>query len=380
MSAGPSRRQIVGLGLFGAAAAWNSGDVGPAAAAIGDDLGVSLAAVGVLGGSVFFAGLVVAKFGVAALCRRIGAGAAARLTCLAGFAGNVCVAVSPGFAGVAVGRALTGVGLGLALVLGPVLARQVGGVRLVGLFGGSVTVGVAAALGIGSALRGAGVDWRLDFVLAAIVALAALAALPRVAAVEITSGSVLALARNVATSVPGWRLELLFLTGIGVPYVLGVWLIPFLTTDAGLSSVLAGALGVLLFALSAVMRPEGARLEAEGRSLALLGGVAPMIAAAGLAVLAFAEAPLPAVGGVALAGIGFAIPYAPMYDEAQRLFPDARVAAIGLFSVGGNVLPLVVMPPLGAAIAAGNGDLALLALAAVSAVAGALNLRPVAPP
>ena len=82
-------------GLSGGAAAWNSGDVGPAAAAITDDLGVSLAAVGVLGGTVFFAGLVVAKLGAATVTRRIGVIAAARITCLAAVVGNVVIAISP---------------------------------------------------------------------------------------------------------------------------------------------------------------------------------------------------------------------------------------------------------------------------------------------
>jgi hypothetical protein len=80
-----------------------------------------------------------------------------------------------------------------------------------------------------------------------------------------------------------------------------------------------------------------------------------------------------------LAGIGFAVPYAAMYDEAERLFPQARVAAVGLFSVGANVLPLAVMPAAGAAIGAGRGELAMIALAAITVAAGLANLRPAAP-
>ena len=69
-----------------------------------------------------------------------------------------------------------------------------------------------------------------------------------------------------------------------------------------------------------------------------------------------------------------------MYAEAVRLFPDARVAAVGLFSVGGNILPLAATPLVGAAIASGDGDDAILALAAIAVLAGLVNLRPVAPP
>jgi len=68
-----------------------------------------------------------------------------------------------------------------------------------------------------------------------------------------------------------------------------------------------------------------------------------------------------------------------MYDEGQRLFPEARVAAIGLPSVGGNFLPLAVVPAVGAAIGAGHGELALLALAVIPLIAGLANLRPAVP-
>lgn len=369
-------RERIGFALFAAAAAWNAGNVGPAAAAIAADLDVTLAAVGVLGGTVFFAGLVVAKLGAARLTDWIGSGGAARSACLAAIAGNAVVAASPVFAGIAAGRLLAGYSLGMTLVMGPVLARKAGGVRLVGLFGGSVTIGTAAGLGAGSLMRGAGIDWRWDFVLAALVAVLSLVALPAAASVEISAGSVLALARRSARRLPAWRLEFLFMTALGVPYVLGVWLVPYLTEDAGFSAGLAGVLGFALFAMAAVMRPEGSRLEAEGRSLSLLGGVAPMIAAAGMVLLALTGSPATAIAGVALAGIGFAIPYAAMYDEAERLFPEARVAAVGLFSVGANLLPLAITPPIGAAIGSGDGDLAMLALAAISLAAGLASLRP----
>ena len=375
----PSRRQVLGLGLFGAATSWSSGNIGPMAREIGADLGVSLAAVGVLGGTVFFAGLVVAKLGAAAITRRIGAGHAARLACVAALLGNVALALSPDYAGLAAGRVLAGIGLGLALVLGPVLARQAGGVRLVGTFGGSVMLGVAAALGAGSLMRAAGVDWRIDFALAALVATLALAMLPSSARAEIPSGSVLAILRLSIRRPAAWRLELLFTTALGLPYVLGVWLVPYLTSDAGLSAATAGALGVVMYALTTLLRPEGARLDAEGRSTAVLAGVAPIVAAAGLVALALADGPLLALAGLVLAGAGFAIPYATMYDEAERLFPGARVAAVGLLSVGGNILPLAVIPLVGAAIGSGHGTAALLALAAVPLLAGLLNLRPAAP-
>ena len=41
-----------------------------------------------------------------------------------------------------------------------------------------MTFGTAGALGLGSLMRAAGIDWRTDFALAAILAASALVALP----------------------------------------------------------------------------------------------------------------------------------------------------------------------------------------------------------
>jgi predicted MFS family arabinose efflux permease len=187
----------------------------------------------------------------------VGPGGGTRVACLAAVAGNVLIAISPVFVGIAAGRLLTGLSLGLALVLGPVLARSTGGARLVGLFGAAVTVGTAAAFGVGSVMRGTGIDWRVDFVVAAVLALAALAALPPAPSVEISAGSVLALARRSSRRLPAWRLELLFMTALGVPHVLGVWLIPYLTDEAGFSAGLAGVFGVALVRDERPLSPRG---------------------------------------------------------------------------------------------------------------------------
>jgi hypothetical protein len=56
---------------------------------------VSFASIGVLGGTVFFAGLVTAKLSAARFTSRVGADGAARLACTTALAGNVLLAVSP---------------------------------------------------------------------------------------------------------------------------------------------------------------------------------------------------------------------------------------------------------------------------------------------
>jgi MFS family permease len=73
---------------------------------------------------------------------------------------------------------LAGLAFGLAAVFLPTYARVIGGVKMVGLFGAGLTLGVAAALLIGSVLEGAGVDWRVAFVITAALAAIALPILP----------------------------------------------------------------------------------------------------------------------------------------------------------------------------------------------------------
>lgn len=374
-----SARDIVGFGLFAATTTWNAGNLGPVASELASSLDASLAAVGLAAGTVFFVGLSIAKLVVAPVAKRIGTQHAARLALLCATVGNLIVAVSPDYAGLVAGRLITGLSLGFVLSIGPVLARQVGGIRLLGIFGAAVTIGTAGALLVGGLLRAAGVDWRVDFVISAALPLVALMLLPRARPAELPSGSIIAIARRSVRRLAAWRLELLFTTALGVPYILGMWLVPFLTRDSGFSAALAGLMGFALYGLAAVFRPEGAHLDADGRSMAALAGVAPIVAAGGLVIVALAGSVPLLVVGIALAGAGFAVPYATMYGEAGRLFPGAQIAAVSLFSLGGNVLPLVITPSVGGAIEHDNGELAILILAAIPLLAGLVNLRPAAP-
>jgi hypothetical protein len=53
--------------LVGLGAAWGAGNIGPVVRPLATEFGVSLAAVGVLSGTVFFGGLVVAALFARAL-------------------------------------------------------------------------------------------------------------------------------------------------------------------------------------------------------------------------------------------------------------------------------------------------------------------------
>jgi predicted MFS family arabinose efflux permease len=87
----------------------------------------------------------------------------------------VVFAASPLFSGLLLGRVLVGLRAGFAFVVGPIMvARTSGGLRLLGLFGGAVTLSIALALEIGGVLQDVGLDWRIGFVISAIVGISAL--------------------------------------------------------------------------------------------------------------------------------------------------------------------------------------------------------------
>jgi nitrate/nitrite transporter NarK len=329
---------------------------------------------------VFFAGLLATTLVAPAIAARIGVGTAARLACVLCGVGNVIFAISPWFGGLVVGRIVIGAGLGLALVLGPVFARAYGGLRLLGVFGAGVTVGMAAALAIGSLLEDAGVDWRVAFALSAVAAVTALPLLPRrmetgAPPERHTSGML----GKMVRSLPLWRVGFIYVGSFGVQLIIGAWLIHYLTAEGDLAISLAGLLAFVMFAFSAAAREAGGVLSAREVSPVILVGLAPLLAAAGLAAIALEPTFAVATGAVILMGIGFSTPYAVMMDEAQRLFPDRPVAPITVLQVGANIVPMIAIPIVGAALAAGDGDAALLALAAFVAAAGLANLKPAVP-
>lgn len=74
-------------------------------------------------------------------------------------------------------------------------------------------------------------------------------------------------------------------------------------------------------------------------------------------------------------GAGFAVPYATMMIEAQRLYPVEPTRPTALLSMLGVAPAIASIPLLGVMLAAGDGDLAFVLLAAVVGLAGLLNLR-----
>jgi MFS family permease len=352
--------------LVGLGSAWNGGNVGPAVGSLSAEFDVSLAAVGLLSGTVFFAAIVA---------ERIGVTASLRWACILSAVGNVIFAVGPSFAVLAAGRVVVGLGLGLAFILAPVFARGHGGVRSVGILGASIQLGIAGGLLVGSLLADADVDWRVAFGLSALIGASGLLFLSPRFEVEGPRKRPRRLVRGELRDPDVWRLALLFIATLSVPLIVGAWLVHYLGLS-GMAAALAGALSFVLFAASSALRFVGGRLSAAGLPAPLLAGCAPLLAAVGLALLALDQGVLVVLAAVLLMGAGFALPYAVMMVEGQWLFPAVPVAPISLLVLFANALPVAAIPLVGAALQNGNGEEALLALAAVVALAGLLNLRP----
>ena len=89
---------------------------------------------------------------------------------------------------------------------------------MVGLFGAGLTLGVAAALLLGSILEGAGVDWRVAFVITAALAAIALPILPNEPVeVQRAASEGDGLAREALGNQAWWRVQLLGIATLNLP-------------------------------------------------------------------------------------------------------------------------------------------------------------------
>ncbi|HNG55937.1 MAG TPA: MFS transporter, partial [Solirubrobacterales bacterium] len=169
-SPSPPIRVSIAVALLALSGAWNAGNVGPVASQLAADFDVSLAMVGLVGGTLFFAANVIGLAFAAQIGEKIGLVWGMRTACLMIAAGNLVVAFTPDFAGVALGRILPGLGFALTTTVGVVWARHEGGVKLVGIFGAAIQLGIAGSLLVGSLLYDQDVDWRVGFVISASLA------------------------------------------------------------------------------------------------------------------------------------------------------------------------------------------------------------------
>jgi len=254
------------------------------------------------------------------------------------------------------------------------MARELGGVRLLGLFGGGITLGIALALGLGSALEDGRVGWRVGFVISAVICVTPLLALPGSVPGAPTAPPDRVFIGRALRSGAIWRLLALFVAANGVPLIVSAWLVAYLTRDVNVRTAVSGALAFVVFGLTTVVRPIGARLASGGQPFGVLATGGSLLAAGGLVVLAASDSLVVALISVVLMGIGFALPYGVMVDAAQRVFPERATATLALIQTGPNIVPMLVIPLVGTALDHRNAPLAFALLAAFVAFAGFVNL------
>jgi len=367
-------RGLCGI-LLGLGVGWGAGNVGPVATSLAHSFGVSLAAVGLLSGTAYFAATAVTTPLVVPLGSRIGVVRTAAIAAGTMAAGQLLFALSPAFGGLVAARVLVGAGAGLALVAGPVMARELGGVRLLGMFGGAITLGIAFALGLGSGLAETGASWRAGFVFSAAICALPLLVLPASVTMRPVPRPDRAFVTMALRAGHLWRLAALFVAANGVPLIVSAWLVAFLTQHADVRSAVAGSLAFVLFGLTPVVRPLRPRIVRGRQAFVVLVGGGLLIAAGGLVALAVSRSVPVASVSVLLMGAGFALPYAVMIDAAERVFPGKAAATLAIAQTGPNVIPIVVIPLVGSALSSGHGTWAFLILAAFVAAVAMTNLR-----
>jgi MFS family permease len=160
---------------------------------------------------VYFAAVMVATPFSVPLASRLGVVRASAIAAVTMAVGHALFALSPpAFTGLLLARVAVGIGCAIALIVGPVMARELGGMRFLGLFGGAITLGIAAAQGAGSVLEEAGASWRVGFFVSAAVCLTPLVNLPaRVSAAPAAPPDRAFVARAVRSGAV-WRLLALF--------------------------------------------------------------------------------------------------------------------------------------------------------------------------
>ena len=344
-AANNSRRAPHGLAVaaglaVGCFLTWNVSNVGAVADPLADAYDTSLAVVGLLTTALFVTHLA-AQLPAGIWSDRFGPHRVAVAACLAAAVGNAVLLVDTSIGLAVAGRLVVGLGSGAGFVAGLDLVRAGGGGPVLqGLYGGATMAGGGLALLIVPPLTDA-TSWRAAY--ASGLALALLAAilvlgvhgLPPVGRTT----------RGVLRDAALFPLGALQVATFGLAVIAANWIVPLLERG-GAATAVAGALGSFVLLAGIVTRPLGGALMHRwpARRRVLVAG--SLVAVAGGALLIAAGGPLwlSALGSLAL-GLAAGLPFAVVFEAAQRLRPDAPGAAIALVN-GCAVLAIVIGTPL----------------------------------
>ncbi len=156
----------------------------------------------------------------------------------------------------------------------------------------------------------------------------------------------------------------------GLAVIAGNWVVPLLERQ-DVSSAVAGALGGLVLLAGIVTRPlgGGAVHRRPSGTRRLLAGSLVAVALGSLLLAAGGPTWLSGLGALCL-GLAAGLPFAAIFEAAQRLRPDAPGAAVALVNACAVLAVLVGTPLAGAAFALpGDGRIAFAAIACLAAAA-----------
>jgi cyanate permease len=361
----PNRGAIVAGLTVGCLLTWNVTNVGADADPLADAYGVSLAVVGLLTTALFLTHLA-AQLPAGLWSDRVGPHRVALVSCAAAAAGNALLAGDDAIGLAVVGRLVVGVGSGAGFVAGLDLVRAGGGGALLhGVYGGATMAGGGLALVVVPPLTDA-TSWRATYVSALVLAL--VAAVPTACVRGLTR--VGRSARGVLRDARLLPLGVLQAATFGLAVIAGNWVVPLLERR-GVGDAAAGALGGLVLIAGIVTRPLGggvAHRRHARRSLVLAGSLAA-VAAGALLLAAGGPTWLSALGALGL-GLAAGLPFAAIFEAAQRLRPDAPGAAVALVNACGVLAVLIGTPLAGLAFdLPGDGGVAFAGIAVLAAAA-----------
>lgn len=340
---------MIGGCALGLATGWNIGNTGAVAAQLAGAYGVGLATIGLFTTALFVthagmqipAGRAADRFGA----RRAGMFALALILIF-----NLVALAVPDLGLALAARLLIGVGTGIGFITGSAYVRSKSGSAFAqGLYGGVALGGGGLALAIVPVAAG-WLGWRAPFATAALLALGGL--------VLLTAGPADGprqrhpreehIPAGVLRDVRLYKLAVLFSCSLGLSVVLGNWVVTLLQREGGMSRGAAGAIAALTLVLGVVSRPLGGWiLHTRPGRVRQAVGASLVTGALGSLAVAVASPPALMILGTMLIGIAAGIPFAPVFQGAAGLRPDAQAASIGVVNGAACAVILVGTPLLG---------------------------------
>lgn len=297
------------------------------------------------------------------LCDRWGPRRVAMIGAVGTLVVYLLACLAPHFGLGIVARVLAGITAAPCFLAGSDLVRALSLPKVVqGIFGGVALGSGGLAFALLPALGAGPLSWRspwlfeVAWALAAVLLLLAVPATPGRGTARRASGRIV--------SRPLLAVGLAHSSTFALGVVVSNWLAVELARSAGVPVGAANAVTAVLLLATMLIRPwGGVLLDRQAPWSGIV--IAPL--AVGTAALVALTLPWGTAWSLACAavfGLAAGLPFAALFDAGRRLTPQAPGLAIGVVNGMANVVILAGVPAFIAAIEAGGGRYALLAMAA----------------